>query len=422
MKNILKSILPDDYKQKGLTLVEVAIVLVILGLLIGLGASLIGPLTKRAKINETKENLSGNIEAITSWSAGNKRLPKFYPNFNGDCNSYRDDFRCVIRSRNDSWGKQFYYVVDNELVQSPSGTEHRICDRRTTKITVRVFQDANNYQDIANVAFIIISSGENYNNQTFGTQQINNSTTIQIPYPDAPNIDNYSVDFNRPEPYDDIVKWITLDELRIKVGCQGAQLKILNNELPYGYVGSQYNATVYAEGGVPFTSGGRYQWCREGSLPSGLNANPSTTSTDCANYTNWGQSDSLTITGTPNAFGTYNLKFYSKDSEGNLASRAFVLTINPSSAGTGCASYRVWNQTGGTFDFRINSCLTVANGSEITTSEQLIAGGSISRYNSTHANCPPGQLLQTLTYSQAQAADTNGNCQVNFTTSGFTDR
>lgn len=312
-----KKVLCIRLNDKGLTLVEVAIVLVILGLLIGLGASLIGPLTKRVKINETKERLNANVESIISWTAGNKRLPN------------TSNFTSIIRNINDSWGKQFYYIVDNELVQSPSGTEHRICDRRTTRITLRAYQDANNYQDITNVAFIIISSGENYNNQTIGTQQINNATTLQILYPDAQNIDNYSADFNRPEPYDDIVKWITLDELRIKVGCQGPQLRILNNELPYGSVGSEYNATVYAEGGILFTSVGRYQWCREGSLPSGLNANPATASTNCLNDTNWGQADSLTITGTPTASGTYILKFYSKDREGNLASRAFVLTIHP---------------------------------------------------------------------------------------------
>ncbi len=38
----------------GFTLIEIAIVLVILGLLVTLGASMIGPLTKRAKLNETR--------------------------------------------------------------------------------------------------------------------------------------------------------------------------------------------------------------------------------------------------------------------------------------------------------------------------------------------------------------------------------
>lgn len=320
---IFKSILSINSNQKGLTLVEVAIVLVIFGLLIGLGASLIGPLTKRAKINETKERLNANVESIISWAAGNKRLPN------------TTEFVSIIRNQNDVWGKQFQFIVDSDLVQPPSGTEHKICDRRTTKITLRVYQDANNYQDITNVAFIMLSSGENYNNQTSGTQLINTATTIMIPYPDAPNIDNYSADINRPEPYDDIIKWITLDELRAKAGCQGAQIRILNNELPYGYVGSQYSTTIYPQGGVTFTSGGKYRWCREGNLPSGLTANPSTVSNNCLNEINWGQSDTLTITGTPTTQGSYNLVFYVRDMENNTASKSLVLTIHPQTTGSG---------------------------------------------------------------------------------------
>ncbi|MCS7203430.1 MAG: putative Ig domain-containing protein [Thermodesulfovibrio sp.] len=315
----------ENYQNKGLTFIEVAIVLVILGLLIGLGASLIAPLTKRAKLQETKETLNANVEAIISWAAGNKRLPSIL------------EFISVIRNRNDAWGKSFYYIVDNDLVQQPSGTEHKICDRRTTKIILRVYQDNSNYQDIQNIAFLMISGGGNYNNQTSGIQQINNVTIINIYSPDTPNIDNYSADINRPESYDDLVKWITLDEIRMKIGCQGAQLKILNNELPYGYVGSSYNATIYAEGGVFFQSGGKYQWCREGNLPSGLNAAPSTASSNCFNETNWGGADTLTITGTPTTQGTFSLKFYVKDNDGNIASKAFVLTINPQTSTGGGA-------------------------------------------------------------------------------------
>jgi len=57
------------FRQKGLTLVEVAIVLVILGLLIGLGASLIGPLTKRAKITETRDIVNAAVESVIGFAA-----------------------------------------------------------------------------------------------------------------------------------------------------------------------------------------------------------------------------------------------------------------------------------------------------------------------------------------------------------------
>jgi len=143
---------------------------------------------------------------------------------------------------------------------------------------------------------------------------------------------------NRPEPYDDIVKWVTLDELRIKAGCVGPQLKILNNELPYGFQGSPYSAVVYADGGVPFSSGGRYRWCIQQSGPTGLTFNQATSDADCLNLpeASWGQADNLTISisGTPTA-STFNLTFFVRDNNDpvanndNVAQKTLVLTVNP---------------------------------------------------------------------------------------------
>ena len=158
------------------------------------------------------------------------------------------------------------------------------------------------------------------------------------------NVDSYSgtyggiIDPNRIEEFDDIVKWVTLDELRAKMGCL-MQIRIVNNELPYGFEGGSYIATVYAEGGVSFPSGGKYKWCREGNLPSGLIANPSPSSTDCLNLQEdqWGQADNLVISGTPakGTAGTYHLTFFVRDNNDptgpndNIAKRTLVLTINP---------------------------------------------------------------------------------------------
>lgn len=316
----------------GFTLVEMAIVLVIVGLLLGLGASLIGPLTKRAKMTEAKEALNANVESIISWASGQKRLPNL------------NEFPSVIRNRYDSWSMPFYYIVDSNLIQQPSATENRICDRRSTQLSITYCKDPNcqNTDVISNIAFIVFSSGMNYNNQTHASQEITQQRTIYV-YEQGQQADGYSssTDPARPEEYDDIVKWITLDELRMKIGCQGAQIRILNNELPYGYVGTSYNAVIYADGGVLFASGGKYRWCYEGSLPAGLSASPSATSSNCLTLpeTSWGQADTFVITGIPdNATGSYSLKIYARDnqdssgSQDNIASKAFVITINPQTA------------------------------------------------------------------------------------------
>jgi hypothetical protein len=127
------------------------------------------------------------------------------------------------------------------------------------------------------------------------------------------------------------------------MGCP-MQIRIINNELPYGFENSNYRAAVFAEGGVPFPSSGKYKWCRQGNLPSGLSANPSTSATDCLSLseTSWGQADNVTISGTPaiGTSGSYSLTFFVRDnndpsgSNDNIAQKTLVLTINPSPIST----------------------------------------------------------------------------------------
>lgn len=86
-------------QSKGFTLIEIAIALVIIGLLIGLGASLIGPLTKRAKITETKDTLNAAVESVIGFAAKNNRLPT------------NTEFPQAVRNPNDSWTKPLVYFL-----------------------------------------------------------------------------------------------------------------------------------------------------------------------------------------------------------------------------------------------------------------------------------------------------------------------
>lgn len=328
---------------RGFTLIEMAIVLVIIGLLIGMGASMIGPLTKRAKTTEIKEMLNADVESVIGFAVKNNRLPargEFSYIFNTSGNS-------VAKYTNDAWGRPIEYFVDIALTNQPQDPSEGICGRSLTNSVVCF--DANCTNQIQNVAFLVVSGGENFNVQTgplTGSPCPSGKTCYRVYPQDTKDVDDYSRppnpasgdpgDPNRLEPYyDDIVKWVTLDELRIEIGCQGAQLKILNNELPYGYKNNPYDATVYAEGGVPFTSGGKYNWCVQGNLPSGLSLTPSvvpTTNCSSAPGTSWGQGDALQISGTPSSLGAYSLTFFVRDNQGpnnNIAQKTLVLTINP---------------------------------------------------------------------------------------------
>jgi len=187
----------------GLTLIEVAIVLVVLGLLIGLGAGLISMLTKRAKIVESREIVDAAVEAVKGYTIMNGRLPNY------------SNFTRIVRSSYDAWQKSIVYIYDG------NASNKSICDLTNTAITVRFCfnTDCSSFNETQNVAFIVLSGGPNYNIQTAGSQEVSSNTTIKVYQQGVDNVDNYSGDYNRPEPFDDIVKYVTLYELQSLLKC-----------------------------------------------------------------------------------------------------------------------------------------------------------------------------------------------------------
>lgn len=329
-------------ESNGFTLIELAMVLVIIGLLMGMGAGLVGTLTKRAKLYENRNIIDAAIESLISYSASNNELPDIAT------------FPSIVRNPNDVWKKPLYYIVDDDLLDSTAGG---ICERRTTQLhlsncpTTGCGTPTNT---IDNVAYIVLSGSANFNNQTDipSTNPVTSDTTVKY-YVQGLELDDYTTDMNRAEPYDDIVKWITLDELRIKAGCTASQLRVLNNELPRGYVGSVYNATIFADGGVTFTDGGGdtdsepdYEWCWKNDpingAPSGVSFSCGTSAlASSANCTltsgTWLQCTALSIANTPDP-GTdesYRITFFVRDenddsgTDDNLSQKSFVITINP---------------------------------------------------------------------------------------------
>ncbi|GER93746.1 hypothetical protein A45J_1502 [hot springs metagenome] len=229
------------HRKGGFTLIELAMVLVVIGIVISLGVGLIGPLTKRVKYTESKEIVNAAVESVIGYAITNSKLPD------------NTKFPTIVRSPNDAWTKPLAYVYDKTLKDS------NICDATGTNITVKVCPDISCSTPISttnNVSFIVLSGGGNYNNQTSGSQEITSSTTIRVYEPDVDNIDNYTGvgDINRPEPYDDIVKWIPLEELKTKIGCTGTPTPpsacgsgspvdlITNDKIYYCYYDTNYSS------------------------------------------------------------------------------------------------------------------------------------------------------------------------------------
>lgn len=328
-----------DKHNKGFTLVELAVSLVVIGLLIGLGTAMMGPLMTAIKVRESKENLGAAVESVNSWASGNNQLPD------------TTNLASVVRTPTDAWGRDFIYLYDDNLAPA-TATKDTICGRRSTTLSLT---DSNTGATIPNVAYIIFSYGDDAVSNTTLT-----SGTLTPAPANPPKIEaSASVTAGNAAAIaanttDDIVRWVTLDELRTKVGCQGAQLRIVNNELPYGAVPNAYSVKIYADGGVPFsTNPSTYKWCVN-TLPAGFSAPVGgIQNANClnANEATWGATPAaseLTISFAASAAGlvsgSYQITVVARDNADNLttsnacsnanpgdtcANKTFVLTINP---------------------------------------------------------------------------------------------
>lgn len=415
-------------RSRGFTLIELAIILVILGVLVGLGAGVVGLLIQRVHYNQTRERLEANVEAVVGRAELNRGCIPAVDDPStpyGYCSS-------LLRNRTDAWRKDFLCLVADEIANYTASCS--ICARRTTSLTVVDEMDNATHPDIA---VVLVSAGPNRNLQT-AIQNTSTNTTVYIPLPGTPNFDNYtsSEDPLRPQSYDDLVRYVSLSELKGKLRCVYSEenLRILNHELPYGFVGSAYQARVYARGGVPYPSDGKYRWCVEdpdNATDAGLNflcdtGNPLSGNCSSTPETDWPRCDQLLVNGTPSASGNFELTFWVRDNndpsggEDNIASRTLVLTINPATAGGGggvCAYgssitlvnrggnryLRVGNIWGGWCSTIFSSC--IAFHSVTVTSNQCLR---------VYQNSSCRSLERILFYDNLYSADTSRDCVVSY--------
>ncbi len=254
-------------------------------------------LIKRTKYTETKEAIDAAVDSIIGHAALETKVP--------DTTS---DFKEIVRKSTDGWAKALDYIRDSDLIENDA-----ICNRKSTDL---IIDDCTTGKctTIKDVAFIIISGGENF---TIQTKQ--KGDTVKV----------YELDEKvEKEPYDDVVKWVLLNELRIKISCD-SPLRILNNELAPATNGSAYSSEIFVEGGVPFTGSGKYEWCRQESGTTGLTFDPDFKDSDCLKKSSWGidKEDTLKISGMPASSGSFLFTFFARDKEGNTTDRSMVLTV-----------------------------------------------------------------------------------------------
>jgi len=138
------------YRQKAFTLVEVAIVLVIVGLLLAGGINLMSSSADTARYKESQNNLNDVKEALTTYfiqSGGVLPCPDIHndvtnasygqsdyasgdANAGGVCTNYEGWLPHVtlgIGGSGDAWGERYKYVVSRAFTAPPGGGTPNLC-------------------------------------------------------------------------------------------------------------------------------------------------------------------------------------------------------------------------------------------------------------------------------------------------------
>lgn len=277
-------------RKAGFTLVELAIVLVIVGLLIGMGAGLIGPLTKRAKLIETRNTVKEVYETINGYAASNKRLPPVPPGLSALSVKTTDSYRNILQ----------YYPVT-------ALTTSNLCTTQGTYLTVNDIGVAK-----TNVAFIVFSQGENLCNQTGTASPFNIADT---------GVQTACIGGGGNRGYDDIVMYVDISTLRQQI-CNS--FKVVTDSLPIGTEEVAYSSTtLVATDGTP-----AYTWSVVGQS-QGTNGCTGTNYPIASANTGLCLTTGGIISGTPILDGSYNFTLSVTDAESRTATKSLSVTINP---------------------------------------------------------------------------------------------
>ncbi|WP_462325602.1 type II secretion system protein [Desulfoplanes sp.] len=187
---------------KGFTLIEMAIVLVVMGLIVGTIVPLLVTQSKTARLKEARDILRTARDEIIGYAYQYGCLPNSTD---------------LISTRKDPWGKEiFYRAAYNGTGESLICTSHSndpceevICNSSNTTLTIGGDESYNN------VAFVVASGGPNHNKQF--DWDFNDATKVGqlTTYAFGKKIDSYGEDFDRSsDEYDDLVEYMDFWNLK----------------------------------------------------------------------------------------------------------------------------------------------------------------------------------------------------------------
>jgi len=216
--------------QRGFSLIEISLVLVIAGLALGAIISAIGPQLENRRVSDTQKSLQETRDALVGWAIINRRLPRPAVSAvdgteRGNC---ADELACtgfipwttLGVTKLDSWGKVIRYSV------TPAYANGNIAADTATTKTVRT-RNAGALEDLdTTVPAVIYSHGKhNFGTTDAGVAIANGSgpsnvdeiannptalpatTFIQRPFSEAGTLPGVGGEF------DDLVVWVNRNRL-----------------------------------------------------------------------------------------------------------------------------------------------------------------------------------------------------------------
>lgn len=384
--------------RNGFTLIELSIVLVIIGLLLGIGIPMMGSLTKRAKYIESREAVRTAKEALTgsivkNGNFGNAALVTTSP------------------KSADAWGRDLLFYADDSLW----GSTKNVCGVTTTSTRLKECSNdsCSSFNTKANIAFIIYSDGEDANSACTGNGVCTGGAGTCI-FPTCTgtctagvcsggagtcptctatpgayctfSVWQQGAGYNSPctyaaanpsYQYDDIVQYVTLDEIRSARNCA---FSISKTSLPDAKVGTAYSATLQASG----DGSASYTWTTgqgQGGCPAG------------------------SVQLVPASIGIC------------LNTASGVISGVPTSAGFGVNNFTVTatnasnSSTSQTFTINVVSTLDITN--------QSLPNAETGVVYSVNLNGTGGNIPYSWSTGQAQGACPGGTVQINATNTGL---
>ena len=181
------------FKNKGFTLIELAIVLIILGILVGVGAGMLGISIKTNQFDKSRRIVEEAKEAIIGFTVKNMRLPT------------KTEFSSTARDT-DAWGRTLVYISANS---TNSGVTVNLSDNDTniccgiSETDLSIYDNRTSNFCKENIAFIILSTGEN---------RVQDMSDVTCNSHTAKLINEIG------KNYDDIVEYASLNQLVSSVG------------------------------------------------------------------------------------------------------------------------------------------------------------------------------------------------------------